>query len=154
AGGAMAMADAREDSGGNSAQQRVYLALVRVAHALTSVERRRPGAGLIDEAFVIGQRAETSAAATALSQMAVRFSAGTGRLVELVRRRQELVVEYQDFDRKLVAAYSAPDASRELAQESQWQKQRADIDGQIGAVDAQLAREFPKYPALANPKPL
>jgi CHAT domain-containing protein/tetratricopeptide (TPR) repeat protein len=153
AGGAIAMADAREDSGGNSAQQRVYLALVRVAHALTNVERRR-GAGLVDEAFVIGQRAETSAAAAALSQMAVRFGAGTGRLVDLVRRRQELVAEYQALDRKLVAAYSAPDASRDLAQESQWQKQRADIDGQIGAVDAQLAREFPKYPALANPKPL
>jgi CHAT domain-containing protein/Tfp pilus assembly protein PilF len=153
AGGAIAKADAREDSGDNSAQQRVYLALVRVAQALTKVERRR-GTSLIDEAFVTGQRVETSMAAAALSQMSVRFSAGTGPLIDLVRRRQELVAEYQALDRRLVAAYSAPDTLPDLAQEPQWQQQSAEVDRQIAEVDAQLAREFPKYPALANPKPL
>jgi CHAT domain-containing protein/Tfp pilus assembly protein PilF len=153
AGGAIGKDDAREDGDENSPQRRVYLALIRVAQALTKAEHSH-AAALTDEAFITGQRADSSAAAAALAQMAVRFSAGKGPLVDLIRRRQELVADYHALDRRLIAAHSAPDASRDLAQESKWQEQSTDIDRQIAAVDAQLNRDFPKYPSLANPKPL
>ena len=43
------------------------------------------------EAFQMAQRAESSQAAAALSQMAARFASGKGALSVLVRERQDLV---------------------------------------------------------------
>ncbi|HEY7644998.1 MAG TPA: CHAT domain-containing tetratricopeptide repeat protein [Hyphomicrobiales bacterium] len=109
---------------------------------------------LAAETFELSQRAQHSQAASALSQMAVRFAQGDGALAQQVRQRQELTEQYRGIDRQLTAAISQPNAQRNEAEEDRWRKAREDIVRRIKAIDADLAKQFPQYAALVNPAPL
>jgi tetratricopeptide (TPR) repeat protein len=56
------------------------------------------------DSYEIVQRASSSAAANAVSKLAVRFAAGRGELAQLVRRDQDLTAEAESLD-KAVAAF-------------------------------------------------
>ena len=106
------------------------------------------------EGFVISQGALNAAAANALSQMAVRFAGGSGPLADLVRRRQDLGSRWHALDQVLIEAVSATGARRNEAAIKRLRGELASIETQIAEADARLAKEFPDYNALANPKPL
>jgi CHAT domain-containing protein/Tfp pilus assembly protein PilF len=106
------------------------------------------------EGFAISQGALNAAAANALSQMAVRFASGSGPLADLVRRRQDLGSRWHALDQVLIDAVSATGARRKEAAIKRLRGELASIETQIAEADARLAKEFPDYNALANPKPL
>ena len=109
---------------------------------------------LRDEAFQMVQRAESSRAATALGQMAARFSSGEGTLATLVRERQDLGVEWQALDARLAAALAAPSAQRDRDGELVLRQRLSTIGGRLDALNTRFAKELPEYAALTNPQPL
>jgi hypothetical protein len=134
-------------------QQPVFDAHLRAA-AEVVVRFPDRAQALAAETFEIAQRAQHSQAASALSQMAVRFAQGDGALAQQVRERQELAEQYRTIDRSLTAALSKPDTQRDQAEEDNGRKARETVVRRINAIDAKLAQDFPQYAALANPAPL
>src|SRR5262245_6604033 len=122
--------------------------------AYRAAEGGRSSEELGAEGFVVSQGALNAAAANALSQMAVRFAGGSGPLADLVRRRQDLVSRWHALDQVLIEAVSATGAKRNETAIKRLRGELASIETQIAEADARLAKEFPDYNALANPKPL
>jgi CHAT domain-containing protein/Tfp pilus assembly protein PilF len=117
-------------------------------------ERGGSSEALGAEGFVVSQAALNAAAANALSQMGVRFAARTGPLADLVRRRQDLGSRWHALDQLLIEGESATGARRNEAVIRGLRGELASIETQVAEADARLAKEFPEYNALANPKPL
>src|SRR5207253_2333793 len=109
---------------------------------------------LMAEGYLAAQRAEQSAAAAALGQMAARFAAGDSELARTIRKQQDLAAEAKKLDLALIAAMSKPSGERDSAG-VQVLRDRADAVGKaIAEVSAGLAKSFPDYAALAAPEPL
>jgi tetratricopeptide (TPR) repeat protein len=103
------------------------------------------------EALEIAQRASQSSTASALQQMALRFSANDGALANLVRERQDLAAFLRERDKDLVVALSKPESAASI---DTLRKQISKSESRLAVVGAQLEKQFPEYVALANPKPL
>ncbi len=101
-------------------------------------------------AFEIAQWALQSEAGEALAQMSARLAKGEGPLVELVRRRQDLVGRRLGEDKRLLAAVGQADAPAAAALRASI----ADLEKELASVDVELGGKFPEYVSFANPKPL
>jgi CHAT domain-containing protein len=136
-------------------EQRARYFLNHVAN-LVAVSRehieRAPTLG--QEAFVMAQWANKSAAGAAVQQMATRFAAGSGALATLVRESQDLSTAWHAKDQALLAALSKSGGQRESATIDALRKQIVDLDSRMTAVATKLDKQFPEYAALSNPKPL
>lgn len=109
---------------------------------------------LTSDAFAAMQLAGRTSAAAALSQMAARYASDKTRISSPVRQRQDLFFRWLALDKKLITTISAP---KDSSVEGLSDRIRADLtktEQQIVALDARLAREFPEYAELSNPKPL
>jgi hypothetical protein len=104
---------------------------------------------LRNESFRTAQWALETDTASALAQMATRFSSGTTALATLVRERQYLQARWQIADEQLSAALSlSPD--RRGGADERARNQIAEIDARITEVDQRLKAEFPDFFALAK----
>jgi hypothetical protein len=130
-----------------------FMAHLRAASALVEQSPDR-AAELAAESFAIAQWAQHSQAAASLSQMAARFAKGEGKLAELVRRRQDLILNNRLLQSKITGAMSKPASQRVKSQEDGWLRSADEIERSIGEIDRVLARDFPDYAALANPEPV
>jgi len=101
-------------------------------------------------AFEIAQWALQSEAGAALAQMSARLAKGEGPLVELVRRRQDLVARRQGEDKRLLAAVGRAEAPAAAALRTSI----ANLEQDLASLDAELGGKFPDYVSFANPKPL
>ena len=108
----------------------------------------------ITESFDVVQRAASTAASAAVSQLAVRFAAGTDDLAQLVRKDQDLSAENERLDKDLVAAVSKPPNQRDANREAATRKRLAEIADARAEVGRILAQRFPDYAALSKPQPL
>jgi CHAT domain-containing protein/tetratricopeptide (TPR) repeat protein len=109
-----------------------------------------PASDRNEEAFGAAQWATQSAAAAALSQMAGRFSAGSGPLAALVREQQDLSNQRRELDQRLIAqASGATQYKQSVADELR--RQLADIGQRLDVLNGRLTREFPDYVDLSNP---
>jgi tetratricopeptide (TPR) repeat protein/CHAT domain-containing protein len=135
-------------------QSSTFRNLVKALSRLRS--EQGDNAGLLRESFQVAQWAQSSEAAESLAQMAARGARGDSKLAALARKRQDLVVEWQNRDALRSAAVAlAPDARKQqAAAESENVAHLAEIDRQISDVDVRLAAQFPDYAALASPAPL
>lgn len=104
------------------------------------------------DTFETAQWAETSEAAQSLAQMAARSAKGDPALAGVVRERQDLVGEWQAKDRLLIATKGEAPDKRNAEAEAALQARLAEIDARLKDIDARLAREFPNYAALAQPR--
>ncbi|HXW24195.1 MAG TPA: CHAT domain-containing tetratricopeptide repeat protein, partial [Xanthobacteraceae bacterium] len=107
-----------------------------------------------DEGLAVVERASYSSAAAALDKLAVRVSAGSGALAELVRKDQDLAAEASSLDRAIMAAAARPPAQRNAALEQRIKDRLAAIADEAGAVRAQIAAEFPGFATLSHPRPV
>ncbi len=102
------------------------------------------------EGFELAQWALQNEAAVALSSMAVRFAKGAPKLAKLVREQQDLIANREAAYRNLDTATGRADAkAAEIARAA-----IIEIEAKLAGKEAQLAKDFPNYAALANPKPL
>jgi len=102
----------------------------------------------------IVQLASQTAAGQALNALAVRFSAGSGRLAQLVRNDQDLAGEAANLDKAILAAVSQEPAKRNAAAEQQIRDRSTGVARQRRDLQNVFAEEFPDYAALSNPQPL
>jgi CHAT domain-containing protein len=109
-----------------------------------------PEPTLAHEAFEIAQWAAHSSAASALAQMAVRQAKGEGALAEAVRERQDLERQWLAADGRLNGAVAKGDVQLASALRSELTA----LNVKFTDVDGRLARDFPDYAELSNPKPL
>jgi CHAT domain-containing protein/tetratricopeptide (TPR) repeat protein len=108
----------------------------------------------LNESFVVVQRAASTAASAALSQLAVRFAAGSDELAQLVRKDQDLSAENERLDKNLIAALSKPPNQRDANREAATRKRLTEIADAQAEVSRILAQRFPDYAALSKPQPL
>jgi tetratricopeptide (TPR) repeat protein len=127
-----------------------------VVIAASHVAEASPGQAndLSGEAFIAAQRADQSAAAAALRQMTLRFSAGGGALASAIRNQQDLATEAKKLDRALIAALAKPAAQRNEDAEKALRQQAKTVDDAIAALNDEIKKSFPDYAALAAPEPL
>jgi CHAT domain-containing protein/tetratricopeptide (TPR) repeat protein len=126
-------------------------AFINSAMQLVMVDQSQ-GVPLVREVFQAGQWRPSQASA-ALVQMSVRRMRGDGALARLVRERQDLVIEWQQRDKRLTDAlvYGAPPTGRGDKGD---RARLVEIDQRISAIDQRLLRDFPDYTGLTNPAPL
>ena len=109
--------------------------------------------GLIEEALMVAQRAELTATAASISNLAVRLAATDPALREIIRERQDLESARETTDREFDALLAIPPSRRgELGH-----KLRAsldDIQSRLREIDARIKANFPEYAELVRPTPL
>jgi tetratricopeptide (TPR) repeat protein len=108
----------------------------------------------IAESFDVVQRVASTAASAAVSQLAVRFAAGTDDLAQLVRKDQDLSAENEKLDKDLIAAVSKPPNQRDANREAATRKRLAEVADARAEVGRILAQRFPDYTALSKSQPL
>ena len=110
--------------------------------------------GLEDRSFRFAQWMAQTSTANALAQMAARQTSEDRQLANMVRARQDLVVEWRRLDQELLAAASGKPEQRNAIREKVVRKRLAEIDTQLISIDRDLQHMFPDYASLANPVPL
>ncbi|MGF6851416.1 tetratricopeptide repeat protein [Paraburkholderia sp. CI3] len=107
------------------------------------------------EMFEVAQLPHLSGTAGAISQMAVRFSAGNDRLAVLVRQRQDTVERWRALDRSLIEGLTqTPGAGAGPVQGQESRQTLVQLSQSIEKLDDTLRREFPEYSELTNPRPV
>jgi CHAT domain-containing protein/Tfp pilus assembly protein PilF len=134
-------------------QSHHFQALIKAAYRLGQAEKAN-APQLLHDMFRTAQWAQSSEAASSLAQMTARHAKADDVLARLVRERQDLVGEWQNSDKALIAARSSPPDKRNSQAESALLARLAAIDGRMSEIDQVLANDFPDYAALANPEPL
>jgi CHAT domain-containing protein/Tfp pilus assembly protein PilF len=104
---------------------------------------------LVRESFEAAQWAERTSAAAAVSRMAARLSAHAPDLSGLVREFDGLVAERQELEKRLLSRLAAQD----LPAADQARAQVSTVETRARAIQARLAERFPRYAALAYPRP-
>ena len=92
----------------------------------------------------------TDGGSDAIAQMTARFGKGEGRLADLARKQQDLLVRRHGEDKRLLAAAGRADAKGA----DKARAAIADIDQNLDAIDDQLKLDFKDYADLTNPKPV
>jgi CHAT domain-containing protein/tetratricopeptide (TPR) repeat protein len=106
------------------------------------------------KAFAAAQWALSSEAARSIAQMSARFTSRNPKLAASARKRQDLVGEWQVWDNELLKIVSQPPDAREQGAEDRVRTRLSSIDANIREIDKALAKDFPKYAALASPEPM
>ena len=112
------------------------------------------GAAAAGEAFRSAQLANTSSAAQAIGGMAARFASGGGALAAIIRHRQDLAQQHQRLDDSMVQMANTAGDYRDSAAQAALQSQLDEVTKQLQALDVRIARDFPGYAELVNPKPI
>ena len=119
-----------------------HLQILAAADSLPGADRTRD----LDEGFTVGQNAEQSETAKAVSGMAARFAAQDPKLQDLVGKMQTLEATQKVIERHLISELAKPPEMREkgLRQElDKTEKERL-------AIQAQVKAQFPEYFELVN----
>jgi CHAT domain-containing protein/tetratricopeptide (TPR) repeat protein len=125
-----------------------FVEQVLVGHSLSrKLEERREV--LKDEGFQLAQVAYQSDTGAALMQMAARSV--TGDLAPLLRKRQDLISQWQSLDGDIVASSGDVDGAERRKQLRRAQMQ---LDVELDTVEQKLSSEFPRYAELADARPL
>lgn len=149
----IARAEGLQEDGGNVNNVRqTFLRLVALAHRL-HVRGQGPDAHYDAAAFIAAQSATNNAAARALTQLSVRFSAGSGPLAALVRERQDLLAEREKLAPVMLRAMSDNTANGVVSLAITRASLKR-LDAQLAEVEQTLIRDFPDYADLADPQPL
>ncbi len=109
---------------------------------------------LAADMFETAQWGQGSDASASLALMAARSATGSPALTALVRERQDLVGEWQAKDKVLTAARGEASGQRNAEAERRLADRLIAIDARLTAIDADLAKDFPDYAALASPMPI
>lgn len=101
----------------------------------------------IDESYQTAQLAHASSTAYATNQMAIRFATGNDKLMKLIRSREKLKDQVQEFEKDFISTSTQTTnskASRDIKVEI------LKIKKQLKIIDTELSKNFPKYFDLSN----
>jgi CHAT domain-containing protein/tetratricopeptide (TPR) repeat protein len=144
------LASSMQESFGADAE-RAKLSFWGLVLASSRLEAQNPSAILAAEMFETAQWALGSEAAASLAQMAARSANNSPKLAALVRERQDIVVEWQEKDKLLLAAKSKTPDTRDFDAEKTLNDRLVAIELRREQIDGVILGEFPDYNALATP---
>jgi CHAT domain-containing protein/Tfp pilus assembly protein PilF len=108
----------------------------------------------LNESYNVVQQTISSAASNAISQLSIRFAAGTSELAQFVRKDQDLSAEAERLDKLIIAAVSKPPNQRHAAAETQIRNRIEEITSEREKLQNIFNQRFPDYLALSKPQPL
>ncbi len=108
---------------------------------------------LIDEAFVMAQRATQTDTAMAVQSMTARFAARDPRLQTMIRQREDLDNETTQLEQQLAAALALPREKRGNVAE-ELRGRITENAKRVATIDVELKRQFPEYFTLVRPEPI
>lgn len=106
------------------------------------------------ESFEVAQWARANNTAEQVAKMAARHAAGSDALAKVARERQDLLANLQKLEADLIAEVSKPADQRSAERDLDLRQSEADAKNQLHALDERIARKFPRYGELTQPKPL
>jgi CHAT domain-containing protein len=106
------------------------------------------------QTFQVVQMAHASNAGTAIAAFAARLAAGARGRAPMIRERQDLLLQWRGLDGALIKVVSRPPAERRAEEEASLRAMLEDTTRRLVGLDTQIAREFPDYAELSNPKSL
>ncbi len=101
-----------------------------------------------EDAFLASQWANQSRAGIALLQMSVRFFAQEGKMSNAMRKKQDLVLTWNQLEQRLIAAMGRPVQDRTIEKLASLQAEIADVENEIAAVTEELRSDCPRCTAL------
>jgi hypothetical protein len=131
-------------------QKSLYLAVLTGANEKNLLAR----ADAFNEGYQVVQRGMSSSASKAINQLSVRFGVGDDQLAQLVRRDQDLYIESEALERRIIEVVSKDPTNRVAAEEQQMKSRLQLIAGERAQIESTLYQRFPDYATLAKPKPL
>ncbi len=112
-----------------------------------------PGA-VAAETFEVAQWARASNTAEQVVKMAARHAAGSDALAKVAREKQDLHAYLEKLEADRLAEVSKPTAERNAERGRQLKLAEADTKDKLSTLDARIAKEFPRYGELTQPRPL
>ncbi len=120
------------------------------AAAGLAAEDRTRRSELLQASFRAAQWAVRTKTQSALSQMSARARTGSAKLARLLRKRQDLVERLLSLNASMIK--SLTDTSGKAT--AKLRRELAATEAELGKADTRIARRFPQYAELSNPKPL
>jgi CHAT domain-containing protein/Flp pilus assembly protein TadD len=136
----------------NKGFDRKTIHLAVLTGALTNALITRTEA--LEESYEVIQRATSSAASNAISQLSIRFAAGNDQLAQLIRRDQDLGAENENLDKFLIAAVGQEPSKRDLPTEQRIRDRLKSISIERAEIGTLLNQRFPNFAALSKPTPI
>jgi CHAT domain-containing protein len=106
------------------------------------------------EEFAAAQRANQSVAAKALAQTSARLAAGNPALASLVRDQEDAATRLMLLDKAQAGQIARQVDRRDDAAEAKTWQEFKDAKAHLSQLTERVAKEFPEYATLTNPKPL
>ena len=119
-------------------------------HAQAAWHASGGGPGGLEEGWRMAQWALRTKVGEAPAQMGARLAKGARPLARIVRQRQDLLRARNPANERLLASLAKGNA-RSVARH---RAALARLDRRIDGIDARLARDYPDYATIANPRPL
>ena len=108
---------------------------------------------LLEESFIVAQRAGMTSTAASISKLAVRLAPTDSALRDAIRERQDLEETREAADREFDALFAVPRDDRGDA-ERKAETELKKIQSRLKDIDAKIKTEFPRYSELVRPTPL
>jgi CHAT domain-containing protein len=152
------LADRFDPRSSNTAPEVTFERIVFLHHVTLLTElnsgARTDSEALRREAFEVGQLLSTTSVGQAISRMAARFADGQGELARLVRKQQDLTLDWWELDKALIAALSRDPDQRSASNEDAMRQQMTRTGAELDALGIRLNTDFPEYADLTNPEPM
>jgi tetratricopeptide (TPR) repeat protein/CHAT domain-containing protein len=131
----------------------VFVRHVRTAWSVARADQVL-SAEMRSEAFEVSQLARATGTARTLAGMGARFAAGSDKLAELVRTRQDGVESWRRLDRNLIRSLSRPVEKRDQETINQLRAELTKLGDKLKDLEVRLGSDFPEYAELTSPEPL
>jgi CHAT domain-containing protein/tetratricopeptide (TPR) repeat protein len=108
----------------------------------------------LEESFEVVQEGMITSAGSAMNQLAARFSAGTDKLAELVRAKQDLDAKLVSLNKIVLEQLAKAPADRRPDVEKQIHNTVKSTETQLNEISQSLRNQFPDYAELERPSML
>ncbi len=106
------------------------------------------------KAFIAAQRAKRTTASAAVAKMSARFGAGSGPIAKLAREGQDFSARWQTLNSQLLVALGVSDKQRNKNLIKSLRIELSNINEKLSSIDQRLAKDFPRFTALAKGREL
>jgi CHAT domain-containing protein/tetratricopeptide (TPR) repeat protein len=127
-----------------------YLSALLNSSDYSPIQRQAVG----KEAFEVAQWLLRTTASSTLSQLGARYGAGSDELAQSVRARQDGIQSWQTLNGQLDSIIAKPIGERDQTHVAAVQSELAKLETRLAELDQVLAKQFPAYVELSNPRPV
>src|SRR5215471_11892880 len=127
-----------------------YLSALLNSNDFTPAQRQAVG----KEAFEVAQWLLRTTTSSTLSQVGARYAAGSDALAQSVRARQDAIGRWQALNAQLDTLIKQPIGGRDETHVAAVHSELATLETRLTELDQLLAKQFPAYVELSNPRPI